>query len=320
LAIVKLLNELHVGVTIFFLLSGFILTYKYLLKDGLSYTRYLWNRFTKIFPLYFLLTSLTYGITSWYYQQFTSLKFLELFLNLTLLKSFFIDYIFTGIAQTWTLTVEECFYIASPLMALILFKNPKKRLLTLPLMIISIGIMLMYLGQLILPAGFIPSLRFLFNFSFFGRIFEFVVGMVLAKLFMDEKYRSNKHFTLTGCLGILLSIYLLSSIANYPQTGDHDWLGIIINNALLPIIGIAPLIWGLLNEKTWLGHFLSSPPLQVLGKSSYAFYLIHIGIFQEYLFLHIPSLFTLLLLLYLLSFFLYYCVETPLKKRLRNLI
>ncbi len=318
LFLTKFINELYVGVTMFFILSGFIITYKYLLKEKFDYREYLWKRFTRIYPLYFLLTIFTFVTTAWYFKDFTSKQFFELLMNLTLLKGFFSNYIFTGIPQAWTLTVEECFYLTSPILAFILFKNIYKRIITLTFSIILIGCVIGYLGQILKLDTLLPSFKFLLNFSFFGRIFEFLLGMILAKFYVQQKKFNVRHCTSIGILGIILSIYVLSLIANSPGTGDNHWIGILINNLILPIVGIAPFYWGLLNEKTWIQNFLSAKPLQILGKSSYAFYLIHVSVFQEFIHIRFSSVILLFIMLYLSSILLYYLVENPLKYFLRT--
>src|SRR5438876_9066915 len=52
-------NAADVGVSFFFVLSGFILTYNYadVFRDGISaasYTRFVWDRLTKIYPVHVL--------------------------------------------------------------------------------------------------------------------------------------------------------------------------------------------------------------------------------------------------------------------------
>src|SRR5207248_3736682 len=56
-----LIDAGHIGVSFFFVLSGFILTYNYadLFRDGVSardYSRFVWGRLTKIYPVHFLAT------------------------------------------------------------------------------------------------------------------------------------------------------------------------------------------------------------------------------------------------------------------------
>lgn len=59
----RFFNEFHVGVTIFFVLSGFLICFRY--YDNFHFTsvwfrKYLKNRVARIYPMYFLLTLLTF--------------------------------------------------------------------------------------------------------------------------------------------------------------------------------------------------------------------------------------------------------------------
>ena len=101
--------ELHVGVTLFFVLSGFVITWRYDRRGRVreSFLKgYFLNRFARIYPLYFALVvpvMLSYHVRSpraW-------------LLNLTVFTS-----LGAGIPQAWSLRVEECFYLAAPLLFL----------------------------------------------------------------------------------------------------------------------------------------------------------------------------------------------------------
>ena len=103
-------NEMHIGVGMFYVLSGFLITYRYRVNYQIKanwFAKYFKNRFARIYPLYFILLLLTLLI----HKEFS---FKELFFNLTLTKGFFDPRKFTGIAQAWSLTVEECFYALAP--------------------------------------------------------------------------------------------------------------------------------------------------------------------------------------------------------------
>ena len=52
------INEFHIGVTLFFVLSGFLISFKYLNNNDFNYTKYFINRFSRIYPIYFILTIL----------------------------------------------------------------------------------------------------------------------------------------------------------------------------------------------------------------------------------------------------------------------
>lgn len=311
----RLFAEFHIGVTLFFVLSGFIITYKYFVNRSVPLSLYLWNRFTKIYPVFFALTVLTFLVRGIYLNDWGENKVLTLLLNFLLLKGYFSDFLFSGIAQAWTLTVEETFYLAAPVLALG-WKKWRWPLFSLPAAIIGAGLCLQYLTQDLFPFGFLGDTRFLFNFTFFGRCFEFFVGMALA--FHIHRQIKWKHLTYFGFVCILLSLVALALIGKDGKTGDYFPLGILVNNVALPLFGIAPLFWGLVREETRLKQLLSSKVLQVLGGSSYVFYLIHIGIFQLALSSLGLSIYANLVILYLAAISGYYLFEQPVKVFLRS--
>ena len=177
----NLVREFHVGVPIFFVLSGFLITLRYV--DSGSWTRpawarYLRNRVARIYPLYFLLTALAF-VGIWHQTGGFSLG--SWLLNVTFLRGFFEEYVYSGIAQGWTLTVEECFYLAAPLIFLVLRRRPRA-LWLLPALLLGAGVGLVGLGQLLPFHSLFGNLRFMLLFTFFGRATEFFVGIQLAPL------------------------------------------------------------------------------------------------------------------------------------------
>ena len=51
-----IINEFHIGVTFFFVLSGFLIANRYF-DTRVSFKKYIWNRFTRIYPVYFLISN-----------------------------------------------------------------------------------------------------------------------------------------------------------------------------------------------------------------------------------------------------------------------
>ncbi|RFP63341.1 acyltransferase [Hymenobacter lapidiphilus] len=117
-----LLREGNSGVTVFFVLSGFLIATRYGQRVEMRrewIVDYFRNRFARIYPVYFLVTLATfvvlylrpdYDLIGRWAGYTTQDMVLVAGLNFTLTKAFFYPFVFTGIAQGWTLTVEECFY------------------------------------------------------------------------------------------------------------------------------------------------------------------------------------------------------------------
>jgi peptidoglycan/LPS O-acetylase OafA/YrhL len=77
-----------------------------------------------------------------------------------------------------------------------------------------------------------------------------------------------------GCLGLLAADRAL-------LWGEQwvNWGRIVINN-VVSVPGICLLLYGLMSEPTRLSRLLGSQLFNLLGKASYAFYLIHAGVLE----------------------------------------
>jgi len=126
--------------------------------------------------------------------------------------------------------------------------------------------------------------------------------------------------------GFLLIAAVLAGMVwtkgEYAYGQEHPF-GVSLNNVALPG-AIVVLFAGLLTEQTWLRRLLSSSLFQVLGKSSYIFYLIHMGVVEYLLSPYISienqwlNLAARFLMLNLLAIVLHYLVEQPLNNLIRK--
>lgn len=287
----RFFQEFHIGVTIFFVLSGFLIAFRYYNNFYLTtdwFKQYLKNRVARIYPMYFLLT-----IGAFVYYYFTGDSSITagfphpfglLLMHVTFLRGFFNDLKFTGIAQGWSLTVEECFYFSAPFIFLIAKKYHKFYIQ--PLLITGFGALLVLVFRHVNWYGFFGNFTFMMVYTFLGRCFEFFAGIQLA-LYIQRKglVRSNKApFTYLGIIMILVCPFLMSLLP-IPQgwtAGLHHPIGVVINNYLLAVC-IVMFFYGLLTEVTVLKQILSNPFVELLGKSSYIFYLIHLGYMYHYI-------------------------------------
>ncbi len=246
--------EFHVGVTIFFVLSGFLIANRYYYESEFNFKKYILKRFARIYPMYFLLTSATFLFFLFFQSESLSGNLKNYLLNITFLRGFFDDLKFSGIAQGWSLTVEECFYFLAPLFFILVKKN-KIHLFLIPIVTISIGLLLVFIFSGSNNLGFMNSNNFMLDFTIFGRISEFIVGLALS-IFINEYKIKLKYITYIGVFVIFFLIYLLSIINPLNGYGTELFFGKIINNLLLPLFGISLLFYGIITEKTVLSRIL----------------------------------------------------------------
>ncbi|MFY1046933.1 acyltransferase family protein [Chryseobacterium sp. GP-SGM7] len=320
--IMRFISEWHIGVTVFFVLSGFLLAYRYEekpLESKKSYLKYILLRIARIFPMYWILLS-CYFIDRAYSKDVETY-----FLQYSLFYSLFDKYSVSGIVQAWSLTVEFFFYLLAPFLFLLLKKNWKNCILFL------IG--LFFLGWGIgyglkelngNPKGFLYPLNFMIGSTFFGRSLEFFFGMLLAYLIKNEKgiqfLNKIKKPTFWGGISILVLIFAIRFFArNNFVHGVERWEGRLIHELLLPA-GIVVFFWGLTTEKTLISRILSSKFFILLGNASFVFYLIHLSYFNMKLksYIYLPD--KNFVLLWIFSMIIYLLIEKPLYEVCRKWI
>ena len=310
-ALRAVLGELHIGVSIFFTLSGYLITARYAAVrfDGAAWRRYLLHRVARIWPVYLVLVQATFAASYPTEGRHDLGRWLgELATSLTLLKGFAQPWYLTGIAQSWSLTVEECFYLLAPLVFWLGWRYRPGRawpLLTLGLAALGLGI------YAALPA--LGSPLFGLKATIFGRLPEFLLGAAFA-WFAPRAGRA----TVGGAALLALTLGLLIFIQQVMgQVSIDSYPGVLVNNLLLPL-GTVGLLHGLATEPTRLSWVLSTPLAQWLGRASYCFYLLHVGLLPDALqpllarwLPAVPALAVLFGLLVLASLALHYGLEQP---------
>jgi len=312
--------EFSVGVNFFFVLSGFLIAYRYF-GNFKGFRQYYINRFARIYPMYFLLTTLYFIL-----HHPNSIHNIEIFLaNITFLRGFFDSLKFSMLAPGWSLTVEETFYFLAPVFFYFILTN-SSFLIKLPVLIIAFGIVQVLIFKNFNLYGFMGSFRFMFLYTFWGRCIEFFVGIMLAIQFKKQRtiYRYVKNKTAMGLL--IISIILGSIVIAKHSLRIPDSSLLIIGCWFLPLFGIGLFYNGLLVEKTLISKILSSKIFVLLGKSSYIFYLIHMDLFRFYFnyektHFGFPNFLVYLggfVLVNIVSIILFRLVEDPLNKYLRR--
>ena len=276
--VINNLNEYHCGVTLFFVLSGFLIAYTYQenpLQSRKEYVKYILIRFVRIFPVYLIILTLNYIDNG--FPVFNNAVY-----NYTLLKGFSDKHNLDGIPQSWSLTVELSFYVFAPLVYQYLktkFTNAVFFQLMLLLLTFIIGYSWHFINKN--PGRWLYDWLFIFDSTFFGRFIEFFAGMLLAYFVKTEHSLLNKlpkkNLTLISAILALSTVYCISLFEK--DTYDQGILhipGLLLRNGLLPMF-ISVLLYGLMTEKTWFSNLLSTRFAMLLGNASFIFYLVHIG-------------------------------------------
>jgi peptidoglycan/LPS O-acetylase OafA/YrhL len=307
----RFFNEMHIGVALFFVLSGFLIAYTYNdepMHSGKAYARYILLRLARIVPLYWLILTAFYLDAPFGHRQFTWLTY-------SLAHGFSSSNNLDAIAQAWSLNVELTFYFLAPLLCLLQRKH-WLWLLSALIILFGMGWLTGYIWHNVNgnPRQFFYPLQFISTGIFPGRCLEFLAGMVLASAIRNNKtswLQKMRFKTIAGFGGIVLVMYGISLVQSsiYDDGSNHP-LGILLYKIALPFFVLLCLA-GLIDERTWLQRFFSSPPLLLLGNASFAFYLVHIS----YVSIKIRGYFLLpdrnFIVLWLISILLYLVFEKP---------
>lgn len=281
--------EGHIGVTVFFVLSGFLITLRYyadIENKRFSVKDYLIKRAARIYPLYYTILILVLLFNN--LPAFT----LERVVNWTLTQGFFHNLKFSGIPTAWSLTVEECFYFLAPLIYLSLLKYAYSegklrwcRIGGLLMLWVGVfygsGLVLVWFSNatgLAQPAGFMLTDYHMLSFTIFGRIFDFAIGIGFALLYLRNPWDKIHNpllptgLSVLGIIGIVGFQYLLNQAGGL-RTG---WLYIY------PIaVGAGVLAFSLTSPKSLVSRVLDQDVFVYMGRISYALYLLQYTFISE---------------------------------------
>lgn len=266
----------YTGVSLFFVLSGFLLPYHYYdapLTTRVGLVDYFRRRIVRIFPLLFLVVSSTFLVLYFAEKLRYENPAVEYLLNISLFKGFSDAHKFSGVAQSWSLTVEETFYILLP--SILLLHRQRGWFWRTFGLIVVLGYGIYLCGS---STGlFFENLPFLVHYTFWGHSLDFLAGFGLFLILRNKPFPESQKPLRTYAGLVLYGIVLVMMTLAYRDDPD-SWANALFWSHLVMPVSFALLMAGLITEKSYPQQFLAGPLLQQLGKSSYAFYLLHLGI------------------------------------------
>ena len=251
----------NLGVRVFFVISGFLIT-GILVKEvektsTIDLLKFYFRRSMRIFPPYYfyLFVILIGGLAGSIFIRTESI----------LLASFYsTNYINPSnwlVSHTWSLAVEEQFYLILPGL---LFLLGIRRIKIVLILIIALGPIIR-----IIDFQLSGSEPIWVSNGFHANMDALAVGCLLA-IFRRPLHRSvpYRHFFSTR---IILVLPILIVLINLLHEHPHIFLGFAIPAMNLMIAFC--LDWVVTNHKTAVGRLLNSPPMVMLGGMSYSIYL-----------------------------------------------
>lgn len=267
-----------IGVDIFFVISGYLITRIILFelesKGSFSFLNFYERRARRILPMLFvvifvsapyawqkllpsafveyaesILASLFFGSNFFFYFSTT-----EYGADSALLKIFL---------HTWSLGVEEQFYLVFPILAIVAKKYFRKHFLTI---LVCLSLLSIQFAELMEVRN--SDLNFYLPFS---RFWELAVGSMLA--YRELYYKPSNEGIASKSLPMIGLFLVAHSILLFDGKTPHPSF-----HTLIPIIGVA-LIIGFASKDELVGKVLGSKPFVWVGLISYSAYLWHFPIF-----------------------------------------
>ncbi|MDA3615090.1 acyltransferase family protein [Polluticaenibacter yanchengensis] len=264
-------ENIYIFVDGFFILTGMLLIYNYYDPEKkISVKKYFLGRFARIYPIFFLFTlailvsAFVKGINSFNPEGIKTIVY-----NLTMIKSFWYKYVYTGVPQGWTLTVDLILYAIFPFVVYAMRKHLLLGLLVIVPFLLLDPLLTGYAASRSNPEGFM--FRYLFIF-----LIDLYIGMLFSFLMLRQrKIQSNYLFTGIGLFFTFIFLRYKTPIVIALQPSFPLWLYVEI--IFVAGFCLGPLFYGLATEKNALSRLLSTKLFLVLGSSSYVFYLAHLG-------------------------------------------
>jgi peptidoglycan/LPS O-acetylase OafA/YrhL len=357
------------GMTLFFVLSGFVIHYNYAQRVTAAGAKgigsYLWARFTRLYPLFSLMMVVYVLVSSRHIDYWSGhpermnstlqalpyfLLSMQSWLYVIIDGNPLLDAIGGASPITWSISTEWFFYFV--FLALVWFilrlRTPLITVLVILLWCVvwtalatglynrTTSINAWAVAHFGSVADFAEHqqdsfVRWLLYFSPYLRLGEFVLGSLVAQLYVQ--LRKQKISTQENALGAAAFVAAAASVVGITYVEYSVNVGITVLREMNMNFALAPsaalLIFCAARYRGAAFRVLKCRPVLALGEASYSIYLVHLVVLTaaarlippagHSIFYGVAELLVLIIAILLISMVLYASYEAPARKALRGL-
>lgn len=284
------------GVSIFFVLSGFLITgVLYDAQDTVKRFRTFYiRRSLRIFPVYYAFWIVMLALTPLLLVQWNRVNFLYVvyagnhiwglfngapedhlaWVHLMIRPFSFVGKVHSWyplyIGHFWTLSVEEQFYLVWPLVVF----NVRSRIKLIRICVAAITVLF---AARVLCVVWMPAHINLITHITILRCDEFLLGGAAALVLRGGRarqlLRKGWAFFIAGAAGVAVSCTICYHIGLHSYLHEMQW-AFTVQTAMFDVLALGGILLAM-QERTWVALALSWAPLRALGRISYGFYIFH---------------------------------------------
>lgn len=307
-----------IGMSLFFILSGFILAYNYVdvdFKKPGEFKSYIVNRFARIYPVYILTLIMTFQFLDFSLNlKGVFFGLMMILISIVVLQAWYPQLFgFWNFGGTWSISVEIFLYSLLPFILKISKRLDFFKVISISLIIFIVSLVPGLMQKLSNPIPFA-----VYYATPIYRLPEFVIGVLILSI-KPKKFKISWIF-FYGAL--FFYIYYISKFhAVMPDYIGHNFITI-------PFISL--IIYYCSNQRSLFSTVLESKLFYFLGKISYSFYLMQIVVIlyaikmknelSNYFNGNIEIMFFLFALTLLMSTLSFKFIENPFRNKLRKIL